>query len=84
MICGDVTIVLHCSIWSNQKCICSELTHSVKIEGLRFCPYKLRSSTSRSGAKWQLGFPIEGKGLVKFASICIKVEHSLSVNRHSL
>ncbi len=41
MICGDVTIVLHCSIWSNQKCICSELTHSVKIEGLRFCPYKL-------------------------------------------
>ncbi len=75
MICGDVTIVLHCSIWSNQKCICSELTHSVKIEGLRFCPYKL--------IHWQWGF-LEGKGLGRFASICIKAEHSLSVNRHSL
>ncbi len=63
MICGDVTIVLHCSIWSNQKCICCELTHSVKIEGLRFCPYKL--------IHLAMGIP-RGKGLRKVCEYMYK------------
>jgi len=42
--------------------ILSRLTPSVKIEGARVCPYKLPSSTSRSGTHFKMAAGIHPRG----------------------